>query len=103
MRIDYVPLEEVKAWPRNPKLHDLSTLGDSVRRFGFIQPLLIDERSGQLVAGHGRLETLLKMQSEGSDPPDRVKKKGKSWLLPVIRGISFENDREAEAYLLADN
>ena len=25
------------------------------------------------------------------------------WMLPVIRGISFENDEEAEAYLVADN
>ena len=26
-----------------------------------------------------------------------------SWLVPVIRGVSFKSEEEAQAYLLADN
>ncbi len=103
VRIDYVALETLRRWPRNPKLHDLDRLGDSIERFGFVQPILVDERTGQIVAGHGRLEALQKMQGEGRAPPNRIKVEDGTWLVPVLRGVGFENEQEAEAYLLADN
>lgn len=102
-RIEYVPLDEIARWPRNPKLHNLDALDRSVERFGFVAPPMIDERTGRLVAGHGRIETLLRMRERGADPPDRVEVEGSIWRVPVIRGVSFESDEEAEAYLIADN
>ena len=104
IRIEYVPLGSVARWPRNPKLHDHDALGASVDRFGFVQPLLVDERTGQLVAGHGRLETLQKRKAEGKPPPGRVTVGADGeWMVPVIRGVAFGSEAEAEAYLLADN
>jgi len=35
--------------------------------------------------------------------PARIQIQGQEWLVPVIRGLNFESEREAEAYLLADN
>lgn len=101
--IEYVPLRDVVRWPRNPKSHDLGALDRSISRFGFVQPLLVDERTGRLVAGHGRLDTLQQMQSAGQTPPERVRVEGDTWLVPVIRGVRFNSDAEAEAYLVADN
>lgn len=105
MKLQYVDLDTIKQWPRNPKTHDLEGIDGSIDRFGFVQPLLMDETTGRLVAGHGRLETLVKMKENGEEPPERIKTKqrGGAWMVPVIRGIAFENEAEAEAYLVADN
>jgi ParB-like chromosome segregation protein Spo0J len=104
VRVDYIALEEIARWPRNPKLHQVDKITDSIDRFGFVQPLMMDERTGQLVAGHGRLETLQKMKASGHPPPKRIiSGAGGKWMVPVIRGVDFKDEVEAEAYLLADN
>lgn len=104
LRIDYLPLDEVTRWPRNPKLHDDAALERSLRRHGFVAPLLKDERTGRLVAGHGRLTALESLRDAGEAPPARVRVDAKGrWLVPVVRGIDFASAAEAEAYLLADN
>ena len=103
MQIEWIDIDELKRWPRNPKRHALSSLEKSIERFGFVAPIVVDERTGRIVAGHGRLDALLRMRHEGRIPPKRVKVDGDRWLVPVLRGIEFENEKEAEAYLLADN
>jgi len=103
VRIEYVPLKEIQRWPRNPKLHDDDGLDAALERYGFVNPLTIDEKSGKLVDGHGRLEALQRWQAAGKTPPNRIAVKGQDWLVPVTRGISFKNENEAEAYLVATN
>lgn len=103
MTLQYMGLRELKRCPRNPKDHDIGGIHESMGRWGFTSPMLIDERTGQLVAGHGRLETLVKMLVSGKEPPARVIEKGGEWYVPVIRGVSFENESEAMAYVVADN
>lgn len=103
VRIEYVDLRDLKRWPRNPKDHDLGELSRSVRRFGFVNPLLFDETTGRIVAGHGRLDTLEQRKARGEKPPDGIRVEGEVWLVPVVRGIAFDSEKEAEAYLLADN
>lgn len=103
IRIEYVSIDEIKRWPKNPKRHDLDAIGASIDRFGYVQPLLRDEKTGQLAAGHGRLDRLAKMKADGSPPPKRIVVEGTSWLVPVICGVSFANAKEAHAYVLADN
>lgn len=108
-RIEYVALGELQRAVRNPKLHRHDVIEDSVKRHGFIQPPLIDESTGRLVAGHGRIETLHNMQvshagNPAYEPPGFVKvREDGEWLVPVLRGIAFESEREAEEFLLADN
>ena len=102
-RIEYVPLEQVRRWPRNPKRHNLTELNRSLERFGFVAPLLQDDRTGQLVAGHGRLEALLARRDAGKPPPKRIRLAGEDWAVPVLRGVRFDTEAEAEAYLVADN
>ena len=104
LQIEYVPLATLKRWERNPKDHDLGELGRSLSRFGFVMPILVDERSGMIAAGHGRIDTLLQRKGAGESPPARIDvTEDGDWLVPVVRGVSFNSDGEAEAYAIADN
>lgn len=102
-RVEYVPLAEVQRWPRNPKKHDEPGIDASLERFGFTEPLILDEKSGKLVAGHGRLEALQRRKAAGKTPPARIAMKGQDWMVPVVRGVAFKDVAEAEAYLLTSN
>jgi hypothetical protein len=102
-RIEYVSIDELPPWPRNPKLHDRDSTKESLMRFGFTAPVLVDEGTGRLVAGHGRIEALQELRAEGAEAPARIRVDGDSWLVPVVRGLHFASAQEAEAYLLADN
>ena len=103
LHIKYIPLEELKRALRNPKDHDLGTLHESIKRFDFVSPLIINENTGRLLAGHGRLDALQQMKANGTEPPGHVIKINGSWHVPVIYGVNFDSDLEAEAYMLADN
>jgi hypothetical protein len=102
-RIEYVPLSKVVPALRNPKLHAEADLDKSVGRFGYTEPVLLDERTGRLVAGHGRIDSLKRLKEKGGEPPEGVQVQGKEWAIPVTRGWASRNDSEAEAYLLASN
>lgn len=102
--IVYMRLDELAGWPRNPKLHDLKSLRASIERFGFVLPLVLDEKANKITAGHGRLEVLTTMMREKAPVPQRITLAADgTWMVPVLRGVAFTDEREAEAYLIADN
>ncbi len=103
LKVEYLPLSELEHWPKNPKKHDTEGIKGSIRRFGFAAPVVIDERTKRLVAGHGRQEALSQMRSAGEDIPAHIAKRNGEWLVPVVRGNEFESEEEAERYLIADN
>ena len=104
IRVEYSPLSEIQTWRRNPKDHDLGQLHQSMSRWGYVQPVLLNEDSERLVAGHGRLEALAQMKAAGTDPPEGIQvSEDGDWMVPVIRGVSFTDEAEAEAYGIADN
>jgi DNA modification methylase len=102
-RVEYVKLSDVVPADRNPKTHDIGEIQNSLRRAGFGEAPMRDDRTGKLVAGHGRLEALTKMKEAGEPPPSGVRIVGDEWAMPVQVGWASKNDREAEAYLLASN
>jgi DNA modification methylase len=56
-QITWYPVDALKAWDHNARTHSdrqLRQLAASIREFGFIEPLLIDEQK-RIIAGHGRL------------------------------------------------
>ena len=71
---------------------------------------MLNEATGKLLAGHGRLQTLKMMKDNGEPAPDRINVEKdleddriEFWYVPVLKGVSIENVAEAQAYLLADN
>ena len=65
IRLEYMPLRTLAKFPRNPKAHNLPGMERSFYRFGFNDPMCIDERTGQLVEGNGRTEGLEQLRDAG--------------------------------------
>lgn len=93
---EYMKVTEMQEALVNPKGHAEAPIRGSIARFGFMDQPVLDERTGRLVAGHGRLAQLLAMQAEGQDPPDGITVDADGeWLWPVTRGWSSRSDDEA--------
>jgi hypothetical protein len=101
--IKYQDIDELEPAESNPKKHDIDKLRASVKHHGFVEPIVVDERTGRLVAGHGRTETLKAMRDAGQPAPDGIRVVDGAWLAPVLRGWASENDTQASAYLVASN
>ena len=57
LAIRYQPIAVLKPSPHNPRTHSkaqLKQIADSIRTFGFVNPVLVDEQN-VVIAGHGRL------------------------------------------------
>lgn len=101
--IEYLPLAAIKPATKNPKAHDIGEITHSYKRNGFGEPPLLDERTGRLVAGHGRIETLVFLKKQGGDPPEGLRVDRGEWLVPVVRGWASKSDADAAAYLIGSN
>ena len=89
LRIEYLPLDALKPYSRNAKKHpdeQVDHIANSIREFGFRQPLVID-RDGVLVIGHGRLLAAKKLGLE---------------TVPCVRADDL-TDEQIKALRLADN
>lgn len=103
LRIEYLPLTDLVGYARNPKDHDLGALSASIDRFGFLEPILVDEASKTIVAGHGRVDALSIKMIDGDEPPEHIALNRGAWLVPVIYGASFLDPHEMSAYVIASN
>jgi DNA modification methylase len=88
-RIQHIATGALRPYPRNARTHSkkqLRQIADSIERFGFTNPVLIDE-TGMILAGHGRVEAakLLGMTE-----------------VPCLR-FDHMTAAEKRAYVLADN
>lgn len=89
LKVVYLPISEIQKYSGNAKLHSdkqVSQIVKSIKRFDFINPILIDEKS-IIIAGHGRLEAAI---GAGLDK------------VPVIQ-IKHLTEAEKKAYRIADN
>lgn len=103
-RVELMPLSQIRRALRNPKQHADADIIASLRRFGLAELILIDERTGLLVAGEGRVNALDALRREDvANPPAGVSLDGREWMIPVQRGWASKDDREADAYLIASN
>lgn len=83
------PIDSIIPYARNAKIHSadqVARIRGSLREFGFVRPLLIDE-AGNLISGHGTLEAA---RAEGMEAVPCV----------VVEGLS---DTQRRAYIHADN
>jgi len=62
-RIEQWSIEQLIPYANNARLHsetDIDKLADSLRRWGWTNPVLVDEH-GVLIAGHGRIRAAAKL------------------------------------------
>lgn len=88
-KIEHLPVEDLIPYARNARTHSdaqVEQIANSIRTFGFNNPVLVDETNG-IVAGHGRVlaARLIGLES-----------------VPCIR-LGWLSDAEKRAYILADN
>lgn len=103
LTLEYMPVVDLPENPQNPKLHS-DEIDASIERHGFVDPVIIDERTGLLLSGHGRREALMARQARGEDPPLNVEVDADGrWLAPVVRGVHTESDVEAGALIVGIN
>jgi hypothetical protein len=102
--IEYLRLDTIHRDPTNPKDHDLGALAESLKRFGFVAPMGMNEETGLLLFGHGRLDELEDLRLRGEPVPDNIKVDPADgmWMAPVIHGIHM-TEAEGRAYVIADN
>lgn len=90
MRIEYLPLDALTPYERNARQHrddDIEALMESIRVFGFRDPIGVWGPRNIIVEGHGRL-----MAAKRIGLPE----------VPVIR-LDDMSDEERRAYALAHN
>lgn len=88
-RIEYRSLDALKPYEKNPRTHSpeqVQRIADSIKEFGFNNPILIDRQDG-IIAGHGRLQAARLLQY------DKV---------PVVE-LSHLTPDQKRAYVIADN
>ena len=84
-----IPIEELVPYANNAKRHSaaqISQIRASLREFGFVAPVLIDENCN-IIAGHGRVEAA---RAEGMQ------------LVPCVVATGL-TEAQRKAYILADN
>lgn len=89
LAIEYRSVQDLKPDPRNARVHpkkQIAAIAASIREYGFVNPLLVDEH-GILIAGHGRLLAAKSLRMTEA---------------PTIR-ISGLSDVQKRALRLADN
>jgi len=87
--LETVPLTALKPWARNARTHSrkqIRQIGESIRRFGFTNPVLIDNEN-RILAGHGRIEAARALGMTE---------------VPCLR-VGHLSHSEKRAYVLADN
>jgi len=88
-KVEQLAVGSLHSNPRNARTHSavqVHQIAASIERFGFTNPILIDDEA-TILAGHGRLEAAKQL---GMD------------LVPVLR-LSHLSQAERRAYVLADN
>lgn len=92
----YMRLDEMHEADLNAKGHDGPRIRGSIGQFGFIDQAILDERTGKMVAGHGRLAQLRDMHADGQNAPDGIIVDADGmYRWPVTRGWSSRSDTEA--------
>lgn len=89
IKVTYVDLNSLKTYQNNPKDHpqkQVLQITDSIKKFGFNNPILIDEND-EIIAGHGRYMAAQQLQMDA---------------VPVIR-LTHLDETQKRVYRLADN
>lgn len=104
IEIRYVRVAHAPLWDKNPKLHDIGAIVESIQNNGFRDPATWDSTLGAIVAGNGRTESLQIMEKQGQEKPRGILADSKgNWYMPVLFGIDSESQEAAIRYAVDHN
>jgi DNA modification methylase len=89
LSVVYQDVGALKPRTTNPRTHSkkqIAQIANAIRRFGFINPVLVDDANG-IIAGHGRVEAAKAICLD---------------QVPTVR-LSAMSEAEIRAYVIADN
>ena len=88
MNIEEIPVEEIFGYAGNPRRNDagVNYVANSIREFGFKQPIVIDANN-EIVCGHTRYKAALKLHMK---------------TVPCVRADDL-TEAQIRAYRIADN
>jgi len=49
MKLEKVSVSDLKQHPKNPKKHEQEKIADSITEFGYVEPIIIDEKNVILI------------------------------------------------------
>ena len=90
LKIEYIPVKNLKPYEKNARRHqdeDVSAIVESIRQFGFRDPIAVWSRDNMIVEGHGRLAAAKRLKLQE---------------VPCIR-LDDMTDEQRRAYALAHN
>lgn len=102
LQIQYDDLETIALLPVNAKRHSNSAIKASLARWGVLEQIIINDETGHVISGNGRIETLRAMKANGEAAPAEVQVDGDHWRVPVVHGFRAEVEREAAVALAAN-
>lgn len=104
IEIRYIPVGTALVWDKNPKLHTIGDIIESITKNGFRDPPSYDATLDALVEGNGRA-TALNMMSKGgySVPRGIMYDDNGDWYMPVNFGINAITRNQAIAYAIDHN
>lgn len=94
------PLSKIVRLPRNPRIHDLGSLHQSFERFGFLQRIVVNDRTGRLIAGQGRIDALQQRKAKGLSRPKNIREADGEWMVPTDHVDVPPDEEEAAALAL---
>jgi ParB-like chromosome segregation protein Spo0J len=89
MKIELIPVQNLQPYANNARTHSrnqLRQIARSIEKFGFCNPVLVDDKNG-IIAGHGRVEAAKLLGLEA---------------VPTCR-LSHLSEADKRAYILAHN
>ena len=98
----WVPWTELRVWDKNPRKNDpaVPRVAASIRRFGFVAPIVVWLGGNRMVAGHTRLKAMASLMA--ADPLFAPKGAPGPGMVRVVEH-EFDSEQDADLYALADN
>jgi len=116
LEISYADIFSFDFLPNNIKSHDDAGIKESIQTFGFVDPILVNQRTNRDISGNGRLKVLRDMFEQNETCPKGIIEKTygathafdnselppltRKWFAPVVLHDLSEEDEEILAIKL---
>jgi len=101
LRIQYVDIDKLKKWKKNPRIHNMEILKTSIKKYDMRKPIEVNKNNFEIECGHGRIKALKNMKKNNEKPPKYIIEKNGKWFVPVI--MHDDDEETQKKYAIMDN